>query len=101
MEELIRLKDADVIRAAIIDRGITQAALAGLLGYGNQSSVSGRLNGKSMSTERFVTMLSAMGYEVIVRKVEFDEQTGEITKEDKWQVAPSEHRSSGKKPLQP
>lgn len=101
MDELICLKDADVIRAAISDKGITQAALAGLLGYGNQSSVSGRLNGKSMSTERFVTMLAAMGYEVVVRKAEIDEQTGEVTRKDMWQVAPSEHRNSGKKPFQP
>lgn len=101
MGELNCLKDSDVIRAAIIDKGTTQTALAEMLGYGGQSSVSSRLNGRSMSTERFVTMLAAMGYEVIVRKTEVDEQTGELTRKDMWQVAPSEHRNSGRKPFQP
>lgn len=96
--EIESLKDADVIREAILDQGITQAGLASLLGYKHQSSVSGRLSGKSMSTERFVTMLSAMGYEVVVRKIETDETTGEITKRDMWKVAPAEHRNSGNKP---
>lgn len=100
MGEIEYLKDADVVREAIAHEGITQAALADLLGYGNQSSVSGRLNGKSMSTERFVTMLSVMGYDVVVRKVETNPDTGEITEKDMWKVAPANHRNAGKKPYE-
>ena len=62
------MKEADIIRAVMKETGTTQVTLTELLGYGHQSSVSGRINSPRMSVERFSAMIDAMGYEVVVRE---------------------------------
>ena len=45
-----------------------------------------------MSLDKFVKMLSVMGYEVVVRKPIIDEDGEIIGYDDKWQVKPPEDR---------
>lgn len=61
------MNEKDVIREAMKSCGWTQTVLAEKAGYSAQSSLSSRLNGKSMRVDTFVKLLSAMGYEVVVQ----------------------------------
>lgn len=76
----------DIVKAAMAESGTTQQTMSELLGYTSQSTVSQRLNTPRMSLDKFTEMLSVLGYEVVVRKVNVDEETGEVKKEDKWVV---------------
>ena len=61
------MNEKDIIRAAMEVCGWNQETLAKNAGYTTQSSISSRLNGKSMRVDTFVKLLAAMGYEVTVR----------------------------------
>ena len=63
------MNEKDIIREAMKTCGWTQETLAEKLGYGSQSAVSNRINGKSMRVDTFVKFLSTMGYEVVVKSV--------------------------------
>ena len=76
----------DIVKSAMSESGITQLKMSELLGYTSQATVSQRLNTPRMSLDKFVEMLSVIGYEVVVRKTKVDQETGEVTKEDKWVV---------------
>lgn len=72
----------EVIRDVMSREGIMQKELAEMLGYSNASAITNRLNSTSISMERFVSILSVMGYEVIVRRK--DEEQNDDTE---WVVA--------------
>lgn len=98
--EHFRMEDTDIVKAVMKETGTTQVALTQLLGYANQSAVSGRLNSRGLGVERFVSMLEAMGYEVVVRKIvkrdgSEDEVRGGLENsadEKEWVVAPGKRR---------
>ena len=75
------MNEKDVIREAMKSCKWTQAVLAEKAGYSAQSSLSSRLNGKSMRVDTFVKLLSAMGYEVVVQS------TSRNTNKNKWVVS--------------
>lgn len=79
-----------IVKAAMSETGTTQVKLSQMLGYKGQGTVSQRINTMRMSLDKFVEMLSAMGYEVIVRKPVVDEEGEIIEYEDKWGVKPPE-----------
>ncbi len=58
----------EVLRDVMKEEAITQKELSDRLGYSNPSAITNRLNSTSISMERFVSILSVMGYEVVVRK---------------------------------
>ena len=61
------MNEKDIVRAAMKSLGWNQIKLAEATGYKTQSAISSRLTGNSMRVDTFVKMLSAMGYEVIVK----------------------------------
>ena len=63
------MNEKDIIKEAMKTCGWNQETLAEKLGYKTQSCVSNRLAGKSMRVDTFVKMLSAMGYEVVVKSI--------------------------------
>lgn len=82
------MNEKDVIREAMKSCNWTQAVLAKKAGYSAQSSLSSRLNGKSMRVDTFVKLLSAMGYEVVVQS------TSRNTNKNKWVVSSEEQLDS-------
>lgn len=62
----------EIIREIMRRNGVTQQVLADRLGYRSNSAVTGRLSTLHISAEKLVEMLGALGYEVIVRKIEMD-----------------------------
>lgn len=68
------MNDKTIVRKALELRKISQQELAKLAGYKSQSNIASILNRntKGMRTDNFVTLLSAMNYEVVV----FDKTTG-------------------------
>ena len=63
------MKSNEIIRAAMKADGITQAELAGKMGYKTQSGVGNALSRENgMRVDVFVKMARAMGYDVIVRR---------------------------------
>lgn len=75
-----------IVKSAMADSKTTQNKLTKRLGYKGQGTVSQRINTARMSLDKFAEMLSAMGYEVVVRKTAVDKETGEIMKTDMWKV---------------
>lgn len=74
------MNEKDIVKEAMKSCGWTQVTLAEKCGYATQSAVSSRLNGKSMRVDTFVKLLTAMGYEVVVRS------TSPNTNKNKWVV---------------
>lgn len=77
-EEARSYEPGDIIRNALIDRGMLQIELADKLGI-TQASLSGNVNRKRMSLEVFSKTLDVMGFDVAV----VDRETGEVF----WKVA--------------
>jgi len=75
------MNEKDIIRAAMASCGWNQEMLAKNAGYTTQSSISSRLNGKSMRVDTFVKLLSVMGYEVTVKS------TSPRTNTNKWTIS--------------
>ena len=61
------MNEKEIVTAAMKTLGWNQTQLAEAVGYKTQSTVSSRLTGNSMRVDTFVKMLSAMGYEVVVK----------------------------------
>lgn len=61
------MNEKDIVKEAIKTLGWNQTQLAEATGYKTQSAISNRLTGNSMRVDTFVKMLSAMGYEVVVK----------------------------------
>lgn len=60
----------DAVRMAMKETGMTSPVLAKQLGYNTPSGVTERLRGsQDMRVDTFAKFLSAMGYEIIVRKI--------------------------------
>lgn len=90
-EKLEEMNGTGIVKAAMADSKTTQNMLMHRLGYKGQGTVSQRINTARMSLDKFSEMLSAMGYEVIVRKTVVDENTGEIIKIPMWKVDAPEY----------
>lgn len=91
-----RLDNTEIIREVMKETGINQLKLSQILGYKTQSGLSGRLNSVSMSVERFVTFIEAMGYEVVVRKsnsIIYDEENSG----KEWVVSPGRKKENSLK----
>ena len=59
----------EMVKKVMQEEGVTSPKLAAKLGYNTPSGVTERLRGKQdMRVDTFVRFLSAMGYEVVVRK---------------------------------
>lgn len=86
--EIMEGNGTEIIRDVMRASGMTHAKLANELGYKSASGVTERLSTPRISVERFVGMLSAMGYEVIVRKI------GGVPSEEEqeWRVVEQEKR---------
>lgn len=61
------VNEKDIAKEAMKTLGWNQTQLAEAVGYKTQSAISNRLTGNSMRVDTFVKMLSAMGYEVVVK----------------------------------
>ena len=61
------MNEKDIVKEAMKTLGGNQTQLAEATGYKTQSAVSSRLTGNRMRVDTFVKMLSAMGYEVVVK----------------------------------
>ena len=61
------MKEKEMIRYAVKERGYTQKMLAEACGYSRQSSFTSLMATKSMSVNNFVKMLNVLGYDVIVK----------------------------------
>lgn len=69
------MNDRQIIRAVLKRNGITQPALSEMLGY-KRETVGTILKGKSiMGVDKFFRMLSALGYEIVVRKKDGNDKT--------------------------
>ena len=69
------MNDRQIVRAALKRNGITQPALSEMLGY-KRETVGTILKGKSiMGVDKFFRMLSALGYEIAVRKKDGTDKT--------------------------
>lgn len=77
-EAILSSEPGDIIRNAMLHRGMVQVDLADKLGM-LQSSISGSVNRKRMSLSVFNNMLDAMDFDVAV----VDRETGEVM----WKVA--------------
>lgn len=61
------MNEKDIVKEAMKTLGWNQTQLAEAMGYKTQSAISNRLTGNSMRVDTFVKMLSAMGYEVVIK----------------------------------
>ena len=75
------MNEKDIIRAAMATCGWNQEELAKRAGYTAQSSISSRLNGRSMRVDTFVKLLAVMGYEVTIRS------TSPQKNSNKWTIS--------------
>ncbi len=73
------MKSTDVVREIMKESGITQYELGKKLGYASQAGLAGRLNAPKIGVATLATILSGLGYELIVRKE--GERDG-----DEWKV---------------
>ncbi len=97
------MKEQDILKEAILVRGINQGELAKLAGYKTQSAISSRLYGKSIRVDTFTKLLSAMGFSV---KVEGHGHTWIITEDTEpmqftelEQPQQAEKQNTSQKPL--
>lgn len=67
--EVKLMKEKEIIKEAMKTCGWNQEQLALACGYKTQSAIGNRLSGNSMRVDTFVKLLSAMGYEVVVKSV--------------------------------
>lgn len=74
------MKEKDIIKEAMKTCGWNQEQLALACGYKTQSAIGNRLSGNSIRVDTFVKLLSAMGYEVIVKS------TSPTTNKNTWVV---------------
>ena len=61
------MNEKDIVKVAMKTLGWNQTQLAEAVGYKTQSAISNHLTGNSMRVDTFVKMLSAMGYEIVVK----------------------------------
>lgn len=61
------MNEKDVLREVMKDRGLSQQALADLMGYKTQSGIGNILSGGSFRVDTFKRLLGAMGYKLIVK----------------------------------
>lgn len=90
--KLEKLDGGRIIKAAMAESKTTQNMLYKKMGYEGQGTISKMVNSPRMSLESFSKLLSAMGYEVIVHKVETEEGTGKVKKTEKWKVDAPEYK---------
>lgn len=84
-KELEAMNGTGIVKAAMADSKTTQVMLTAKMGYKGQGTISQRINTARMSLDKFAEMLSAMGYDVVVRKVR--DKNGEgIEPVDMWKV---------------
>ena len=106
------MNEKNVIREAMKSCGWTQEVLAKKAGYSAQSSLSSRLNGKSMRVDTFVKLLSAMGYKLVVCStspntnknkwvVDIGEETRSDNEVDSHPMQKANHRVRPRRPGQP
>lgn len=60
------MKPNEVIKTALFATKTTQLRLSEMLGYGNQSCISSRLDSK-MSADMLIEWLDKLGYEIVVQ----------------------------------
>ena len=68
----------EIVINAMRQRGINQTMLAEAAGLKRQTNVSEMLRSSSMRVDNFVKLLSAMGYEVIVKDKKSDNKVNWI-----------------------
>lgn len=73
IKEEIILRDKEILRAAMAERGMTQVKLAQRLGV-LQNTISSSINRERMSLDGFKRILNAMGYAVAV----IDKRSGDV-----------------------
>jgi hypothetical protein len=78
------MNEKDIIRAAMSVRGYNQTMLAEQAGLKRQTNVSEMLRSRSIRVDNFVKLLSAMGFEVIVK------DKNSANKENVWKVGGAE-----------
>ena len=78
------MNEKDIIKLAMKSCGWNQEVLAQKCGYKTQSAISNRINGKSLRVDTFVKILSAMGYEVVIKS------TSPNTNKNQWKIDVSE-----------
>jgi hypothetical protein len=78
------MNEKDIIRAAMNVRGYNQTMLAEQAGLKRQTNVSEMLRSRSIRVDNFVKLLSAMGFEVIVK------DKNSANKENVWKVGGAE-----------
>ena len=67
--EKVREKSSEVVKKAMKIDGLTQKELAAKCGKSTQSYVGNALqNSKGMGVDKFVEFMTAMGYDVVVRR---------------------------------
>ena len=77
VNEVVVLDDKSILRAAMMERSVTQVALSEKLGI-SQSTLSGNMTRNRMGLDNFKKILDAMDYDVYV--------VDRRNKEAKWAV---------------
>lgn len=61
------MKTSEILKVAMKEKGVTQVALAFMMGFSSQGSIGNMLKRENMDSDVFVELLDNLGYEVVVQ----------------------------------
>ena len=73
------MKTGEIIRTVMKDKGVTQVALAAMMGFSSQGTVGNMLKRENIDTDVLIGILDKLGYEVVVQpKTQGQRKAGSI-----------------------
>ena len=67
------MNSSDIVRTLLDRKGWTQGQLSRALGYSSPGTISNMLRRGNMTMDTFLSILDAVGYEMVIRKKEIPE----------------------------
>jgi len=80
------MNEIEIVKALMGAKGMSSKTLAEKLGYNTPSAVSNRLQGKTITVEMLVKLLSAMDCELIIKNTVGDKEVFKVCNENRNEV---------------
>lgn len=80
------MNEIEIVKALMGAKGMSSKTLAEKMGYSTPSAVSNRLQGKTITVEMLVKLLSAMDCELIIKNTVGDKEVFKVCNENRNEV---------------
>lgn len=80
------MNEIEIVKALMGAKGMSSKTLAEKMGYNTPSAVSNRLQGKTITVEMLVKLLSAMDCELIIKNTVGDKEVFKVCNENRNEV---------------